>query len=79
VLLRPPGEEEFEPIVRSILERRNMVVSEFSLRYLLRRLPRRALSIEEISAKISALSFAESRPAGLGVIRDVLRDTKHSK
>lgn len=67
-----PREEELRPILRSLLERRNMRLSESSINYMMRRLPRDPLSFATIFAKIDELSLNESRRLGLGIVREVV-------
>ncbi len=73
--LKHPSESEFKPIIKSLLERRNIQLSEFSIDYLLRRLPRKPLSFDALFARIAELCLSESRPAGLGVIREVFNES----
>lgn len=64
-----PQESELRTLINSILERRNLNISEYSLGYLLKRLPANPLSFEDIFARIDELSLSQSKPAGLGLIR----------
>ncbi|MCB0343671.1 MAG: hypothetical protein KDD66_01065 [Bdellovibrionales bacterium] len=73
--LRHPAEKEFRPIIKSLLERRNIQLSDFSIDYLLRRLPRKPLSFDALFARIAELCLSEARPAGLGVIREVFNES----
>ena len=72
-------EEELSPILNSLLERKNMKLSERSVAYLLRRLPREPLSFDAIFARINELSLEESRPAGLGVIRELIDNSNNTE
>lgn len=74
-----PREAEFRPIIRSLLERRNIQLSDYSIDYLLRRLPRKPLSFDALFARIAELCMSEARPAGLGVIREVFNESPHNK
>ncbi len=67
-----PSEGEYKPLLRSLLERRNLSLSERDLDYLLERLPRDTLSFDQIFGKISQFSLMASKPARRGVIREVL-------
>ena len=64
-----PSEEELPALIASLLERRNLKLSPRSVDYLLRRLPRDPLSFDHIFAKINELSFSQSRPAHLSVVK----------
>ena len=68
-----PADEELKPLLRSILERRNVRISDRILDYLITRLPRDLLSFDSIFDKIDELSFNESRRLGLGVVRDAVK------
>ena len=68
-----PREEEFRPLIESLLERNNLKLSEYSLNYLLKRLPLDPLSFANIFASIGDISLAEGRPARQGVVRDVVQ------
>ena len=70
-----PREEELRPLLQSLAERRNLKLSENSIDYLLKRLPLEPLSFDNIFAKISEFSLSRSKPAGLGVVREVWKDT----
>ncbi len=65
-----PREEELKTLVLSLLERHNLKLSEASLEYLLRRLPRDPLSFDHIFARINASSLRQARPAGQAVVRE---------
>ena len=77
VRILPPKEEELVAIVHSILERKNLQLSERSIEYLRRRLPNDPLSFDEILASINQLSLEESRPASLKVIREAIESNHH--
>lgn len=68
--LRYPQESELRTLISSILERRNLNISEYSLAYLLKRLPANPLSFDHIFARIDELSLSQNKPAGLGLIRE---------
>ncbi len=70
--LRYPPEEELPPVLLSLLERRNMKMSEQTIQYILRRTPSDPLSFSDIFARIDRLSLRQGRPAGLAVAREVL-------
>lgn len=70
--LGPPQESELRPLLLSMLERKNLRLSEYSLNYLLRRLPRDTLSFERIFAKIHELCFSLGRPANWSTVREVV-------
>ena len=70
-----PQESEFRAVIDSLIERHNMKLSDYSVDYMLRRLPRKPLSFDSIFARISEFSLAESKPPGLGVIRSVIEET----
>ena len=65
-----PLEEELPPLLSSLLSRHNLKLSPRSQTYLLRRLPLAPLSFDNIFARISELSFSQSKPAGLGLVRE---------
>lgn len=67
-----PSEEELRPLLLSLLERRNLKLSEKSLHYLLRRLPIDPLSFDAIFARINELSLLQGKPAGFGVVREAV-------
>jgi len=67
-----PPEEELEPLILSLLERRNLRLGARSINYLLKRIPRDPLSFDVIFGKISELSFSTQKPAKLGVVREVV-------
>lgn len=70
--LLPPQEEELYPLLVSILERRNLKLSEKNVQFLLSRLPRNTLSFAAISAKINEISLTHGKPARFGLLREVL-------
>lgn len=67
-----PREDELEPVLNSLLARRNLLFSQATLQYLLKRLPREPLSFERIFAKIDELSLPEHRPVKRTLIRQAL-------
>lgn len=67
-----PEESELPTLIKSILERKNLSITDYSLNYLLKRLPSNPLSFDNIFARIDELSLSQNRPAGLGLIRDAL-------
>ncbi len=74
VRVSAPSEEELRPILCSLLERRNLKLSERGLDYLLKRLPLSPLSFDNIFARISELSSSELRPANFSVVREVFKE-----
>jgi len=73
-----PEESELMPLLKSLLARRNLALSDRALQYVLRRTARDPLSFSEIFARISTFSLAEMKPAGLGIIRQLM-NTEPSK
>ena len=73
-LLQLPREEELLPVLKSLFERRNLRVSDFSLEYLINRLPSDPLSFDAIVAKIDRFSWENGLPATQGAIRKVVAD-----
>ena len=71
--LNYPREEELAPLIDSLLERNNLSLSEKSISFLLKRLPKDPLSLETILARISELSLSEGKPARFGVVRNVVQ------
>ena len=74
VKLSYPREEELRPLLLSLLERRNMRLSDHTLDYLLRRLPLDPLSFDNIFARLSGASYSFGRPANLSLVREVLHN-----
>jgi chromosomal replication initiation ATPase DnaA len=74
VLLAPPREEELEPIVRSLMERRNLRISDPALQYLLVRIPANLLSFGEVLDRLAVLCFSDERPAKRAAAKDVLEN-----
>jgi chromosomal replication initiation ATPase DnaA len=70
-----PREDELEPLIFSLMERRNLRISSRSIRYLLRRLPRDPLSFDDIFARVDELSFQQGKPANFGVVREAAKRT----
>lgn len=68
-----PREEELRPLLLSLLERKNLKLTDYSLNYLLRWLPLDPLSLDRILTAINDLSLSNSRKVGQGLIREVLR------
>lgn len=73
-LLQLPREEELLPVLKSLFERRNLRVSDYSLEYLINRLPSDPLSFDAIVAKIDRFSWENGLPATQGAIRKVVAD-----
>lgn len=74
-----PLEEEFGAVISSLLERKNLKVSEYCLDYLIRRLPREPLSFEHIFASINDLSLGEAKRAGFAVVKQALERVLDNK
>jgi len=72
VEIRLPTEEELEPILRSLLERHNLCLSERTLNYVLARLPLNPLNFDSIFAQINEVSLERNKPAGPGIAREVV-------
>jgi len=70
--LAMPQESELRPVLLSMMERKNLRISDFSLNYLLKRLPRNPLSFGVIFAKIHQLCFGDGRPANWSAVREVV-------
>lgn len=71
-MLQLPREEELVPVLKSLFERRNLRVSDYSLEYLINRLPSDPLSFDAIVAKIDRFSWEKGLPARQGAIRKVV-------
>jgi len=71
-----PLDSELRPLLLSLSERHNLRLTEYSLNYLLRRLPRNPLSFYNIFASISQLSLAENRRAGLAVVKQAVKEAQ---
>jgi len=76
--LEYPTEEELEPLLRALIEKNNLKLSDFNVNYLLKRLPLDPLSFDNIFAKISRLSLSLGRPAKLDVIKKAVSATTHN-
>jgi len=76
VRLGYPREEELRPLLGSLVERKNLKLSEYSMNYLLRWLPADPLSFDRIVSAINDLSFSSKRAAGQRLIQEVLRDSR---
>lgn len=68
-----PREEELRPILVSLMERRNLRLSERSLDFLLRRLPLDPLSFDTIFDRISELCYQQGKGAGFKAVRTILQ------
>ncbi len=69
-----PHDSELRPVVQSLLERHNLRLSDYSVDFLIRRLPRDLLSFDQIFDKIDELSLPNRRPATLGTVRQALEE-----
>ena len=72
--LGSPTEDELKPLLLSLLERRNLILNEKSLEYLLRRLPVDPLSFDNIFARLDELSLTEGRSPGPKMLRELISD-----
>ena len=70
--LRPPGIDEVRPTLISLLERRNLKLSDRAIEYLVRRSPTNPLSLWAILAKIDDRALRSGRAVGLNFIREIL-------
>lgn len=77
--LQYPAEEELRPLLLSLLERRNLRLSERSIAYLVKRIPLAPLSFDSIFDKISQISLGEGKPARLGVLRQALSEESEGR
>jgi chromosomal replication initiation ATPase DnaA len=66
-----PQENELRPILISVLERKNLKLSDYSINFLLKRLPLDPLSFSNIFARLNDLTLTEGRPANFGAVRDL--------
>ena len=71
--LEYPREEEWEPIILSLAERRNLRLSPRNIEYLVRRVPASPLSFAAILARVDELSMTSGRPASFGVVREAVQ------
>ena len=67
-----PMDDELRPIMISMLERRNLRLSDYSIDYLLKRLPVNLSCYNVVIAKINELSYWKGKPAKLGIIKEAL-------
>lgn len=70
--VRSPSIDELRPTLQSLLERRNLRLSERNLDYLLRRVPTNPLSLWGILAKMDDRALREGRTVSLHFIREIL-------
>lgn len=70
--LLPPTIEELRPTLISLLERRNLRLSDRSIDYILKRVPTNPLSLWTILARIDDLALRQGRAVGLHFIREIL-------
>lgn len=73
-----PQETELRPILISLLERKNLKLSDYSINFLLKRLPLDPLSFSNIFARLNDLTLSEGRPANFGAVRDLYSNNKNS-
>jgi len=66
-----PQETELRPILISLLDRKNLKLSDYSINFLLKRLPLDPLSFSNIFARLNDLTLSEGRPANFGAVRDL--------
>ena len=78
LVLGNPEEEEMLPIIHSIAERRNLVLSDRKIDYIIRRLPRNPLSFENLFDTIDQLCLTSGKSAGLQMIRSVIDNSDQS-
>ncbi len=76
VRLGYPREDELRPLLSSLVERKNLKLSENSLNYLLKWLPADPLSFDRILSAINDLSFSSKRSAGQRLIQEVVRESR---
>ena len=67
-----PSESELRPLLDSLAERHNFILSEQMGEYLVKRLPGKPLSFDNIFAKISELSLVSGKPVNLGRAREAI-------
>ena len=70
--LKPPSIEELRPTLVSLLERRNLRLSDRAIEYILRRVPTNPLSLWGILARIDDRALREGRAVSLNFIREIL-------
>ena len=70
--LRSPSIEEMRPTLISLLERRNLKLSERAIEYIVRRVPTNPLCLWAILAKMDDRALREGRTVGLYLIREIL-------
>jgi chromosomal replication initiation ATPase DnaA len=73
-----PQETELRPILISLLDRKNLKLSDYSINFLLKRLPLDPLSFSNIFARLNDLTLSEGRPASFGAVRDLYSNSKNS-
>lgn len=69
-----PLEEELLPVFESLAERFNFKIPQSGIDYLLKRLPLKPLSFNNILAKLDDFCLAEGKKAGRGALRDLLQE-----
>ena len=69
-----PREDELRPLLLSLCERKNLKLNAQSVDYLLRRIPLNPLSFDNILSAVSDFSLSEGRPAGRGLIQEVVAE-----
>lgn len=65
-----PRENELEALIQSLLERKNLKLSEHKLNYLLKRLPLDPLSFDNIFCKINEICLSRGVSAKQSIIRE---------
>ena len=67
-----PKELELKPLLASIAERRNLLLSEATIEYLTKRVGLNPLSFDAILARLNEVSLAEGKAPGPKVLRSIL-------
>ena len=70
--LEYPQEVELKPLLLSLSERRNILLNQQTLEYLLKRLPRDPLSFANIFARLDELSLSQGKAPGKKLLRSLI-------
>ena len=72
--LNYPKESEFQSVIRSLLERRNMLLSDHAIAYLLARLPLTPASFSSIIDQLDDLALSEGKAPGEKLLRQLVNN-----
>ncbi|MCC6931719.1 MAG: hypothetical protein IT292_00485 [Deltaproteobacteria bacterium] len=69
-----PQEAEFQSVIQSLLERRNMLLSDHAIAYLVRRLPLMPSCFSAIVNELDDLALSEGKAPGERLLRQIVND-----